>query len=75
MAPPTPVAPLASRSGIWTCKIGVPSDPDGLPRGSDYPMRKAVERAYKEITGEDPQYIFSGWNGSLTEAEQAVVDG
>lgn len=61
-------------TGIWYCKIGSVSA-DRLPDGCDFPMRRAVEKAYKEITGEDPKYIFSGWGAHLTEGEQEVVNG
>ena len=58
---------------IWSCKIGEVRRGD-LPPGSDYPMREAVERAYEQITGQKPDFIFSGWGAKLTEAERAVVD-
>lgn len=58
--------------GIWACKIGEA----GVlhERGLDLPMRKAVAAAYREITGEEPDFIFSGWRGELTEPERAVVE-
>lgn len=56
---------------IWTCKIGeVPS----VPSGADGPMRYAVADAYRQITGQDPAFIFSGWGGELEECERAVVE-
>ncbi len=55
---------------IWTCKIG--ENVDALPPGADSPMRAAVARAYREITGRDPDFIFSGWGGALTEGERAA---
>lgn len=56
---------------IWTCKIGeVPS----VPSGADGPMRYAVADAYRQITGQDPAFIFSGWGGELDECERAVVE-
>jgi len=58
---------------IWECKIGE-IDSQFLPRGSDLPMREAVARAYREITGRDPDFIFSGWGAELTEGECAVVE-
>lgn len=58
-------------NGIWTCKIGTASE---LPPGADMPMRDAVARAYRELTGRDPEFIFSGWGASLSESERAVVD-
>lgn len=58
----------------WTCKIGeVPSY--CIQDGGDMPMRLAVMRAYKEITGHNPKFVFSGWGGELDAEERAVVDG
>lgn len=57
---------------VWTCKIGGPVDV--LPPGADSPMRNAVESAYREITGNDHQFNFSGWGGCLDECERAVVE-
>lgn len=56
---------------IWYCKIG---EVGSVPMGSDAPMRTAIRRAYKEITGEEPEFIFSGWGAELTEPERAVVE-
>lgn len=58
-------------SNIWWCKIG---EAGTLPKGADGPMRDAVSDAYKELTGKEPNFIFSGWGGKLTEAEQACID-
>lgn len=58
---------------IWACKIGE-VDAEKLPPGSDGPMRRAIELAYNELTGESPEFIFSGWGGELTEGERAVVE-
>jgi len=55
---------------IWTCKIG---ECGWIPPGADRPMRIAIARAYREITGHDPDFIFSGWGAELTEGERAVV--
>lgn len=58
-------------SNIWYCKIG-----EGRPQvnGADFPMRMAVREAYADITGQAPDFIFSGWGASLTESERAVVE-
>ena len=61
------------KDAIWTCKIGE-TERSKLPMGADYPMRVAIARAYKEITGEEPKFLFSGWGGSLTESERNVVE-
>ena len=55
----------------WYCKIG-----EGYLRvdGADRPMREAVAAAYRELTGEEPDFIFSGWGAELTESERAVVE-
>ena len=66
-------------SRIWTCKIGECEDgdllgPDGKYYGADWPMRQAVAKAYKEVTGKEPRFIFSGWGGELTPIEREVVE-
>jgi len=66
-------------SKIWTCKIGECDEadlrgPNGEYRGADFPMRMAVREAYREITGRDDSFCFSGWGGELTEPERAVVE-
>lgn len=58
---------------VWMCKIGVVGDLK-LPPGADGPMRTAIERAFREITGRDAEFTFSGWGGELTEGEKLVVD-
>ena len=58
---------------IWGCKIGECS-PSLLPKGADLLMRKAIARAYEDLTGCEPDFIFSGWGGELTEGERAVVE-
>lgn len=60
-------------SKIWSCKIGE-VDESKIPRGGDMPMRIAVEKAYLELTGEEPKFLFSGWGGELTEGERAVIN-
>lgn len=63
---------------IWSCKIGEVDEQklrEKFPHsGADGPMREAVERAYFELTGEDPVFLFSGWGAELTESERAVVE-
>jgi hypothetical protein len=54
---------------IWQCKIGVDFDLK-LPPGSDLPMRQAVARAFREITGYDADFNFSGWGAELDEDEK-----
>lgn len=57
---------------VWQCKIGT-LDQLVLPPGQDAPMRQAIREAYFRITGQYPQFIFSGWGSELTEGERNVV--
>lgn len=57
----------------WTCQIGeVPRD--SIPDDSDGPMRAAVARAYRELTGRDDDFLFSGWGDPLPERYRAAVE-
>lgn len=58
---------------VWDCQIGVMGDLD-LPDGVDYPMRRAIQKAFVEVTGREAQFTFSGWGGTLTEERLAVVE-
>lgn len=58
---------------VWTCKIGSLGNVP-LPRGADGPMRDAVSDAYHKLTGQDRQFLFSGWGGDLTPVERAIVE-
>jgi hypothetical protein len=58
-------------NNIWYCKIG---DADNLPDGADWPMRQAIHKAYLELTGEEPRFLFSGWGASLTKEEKQVAE-
>jgi hypothetical protein len=57
---------------IWSCTIG---EVDSVLEGADSPMREAVRKAYVELTGQEPKFIFSGWGAELTEVEREVVEG
>jgi hypothetical protein len=62
----------ANTSNIWQCKIGETLTP--LPPGADAPMRDAIREAYVKLTGEEPEFIFSGWAASLEPEEYAIVE-
>jgi hypothetical protein len=64
---------MENRMKIWSCKIGECED-GVLPSGADSPMRKAIERAYRELTGKEPDFIFSGWGAELTSIERNVLN-
>ena len=58
---------------VWECKIGRTDDTE-IREGGDKPMREAVLKAYKELTGEEPEFIFfSGWGAKLTTDEPNVL--
>ena len=60
---------------VWSCKIGIsPGTEVALPGGCDLPMREAVEKAFKEVTGLEEEFTFSGWGDKLNPGEQAVLD-
>lgn len=65
---------MRHQSQIWRCKIGE-VDLSKLPEESDFPMREAIRDAYIKLTGEEPKFLFSGWNAELDEYEREVVDG
>lgn len=58
---------------LWSCKIGE-VDVGALSEGADAPMRQAVQKAYLEVTGDEADFVFSGWGDQLTEPERAVVE-
>lgn len=60
-------------SKMWYCKIGE-CDPAEVPEGGDAPMRDAISRAYERTTGQQPEFIFSGWGADLTEPQRACVE-
>ena len=59
-------------STIWECKIGTGASLE-LPMGADYPMRAAIQKAFYELTGVEPEFTFSGWGADLTASEKDVV--
>lgn len=78
--PHPPLSPCTSacdatentKQRIWTCKVG--GMVKDLPEAADAPMREALTRTFREVTGAEVTFIFSGWGAQLTEHEQAVVD-
>jgi len=57
----------------WNCKIGASWLSD-LPEGSSKPLRNAVEKAFRELTGHDAEFTFCGWGGELDELELEVIE-
>lgn len=56
----------------WSCKIGMMGN-HPLPPGSDLPMRRAVEKAYEELTGFHCEFNFSGWGTKLDPIEYETI--
>lgn len=61
------------RRYVWTCAIGG-IEPVVVPRGGDAPMRRAVEEAFYQRTGERAAACFSGWGEKFTEVAVAVIE-
>lgn len=57
----------------WNCTIGE-CPRNALPKASDAPMRAAVARAYEDLAGHPPEFIFSGWNAHVPESYRAVIE-
>ena len=58
---------------VWQCRIGVTTGVM-LVRGADLPMRRAVEAAFRSLTGKRSEFCFSGWGGKLSPSELEVVE-
>ena len=57
---------------VLNCKIGVKDDVK-LPDGADGPIRNNVAALFSCLFRKDAEFNFSGWGGSLSEAELATV--
>lgn len=58
---------------VWFCKVGFATK-EVVPSGADAHMRSAVAYKFYDVVGHNPSFMFSGWNGQLTEEELAVVE-
>lgn len=38
--------------------------------GCDFPMRIAVEKEFRRITGQEPDFTYSGWGAKLTKVQR-----
>lgn len=63
----------ARYNAVWECKIGL-IGVTTLPNGADAPMREAVSKAFREVTGQDRGFLFSGWGGELNPIELAIAE-
>ena len=61
------------REEIWSCQIGgFITNP--IRPGGDWPMRKAIQKAFHDLTGEHAEFCFSGWGSDLDEGYREVVE-
>lgn len=58
---------------VWYCKVGKLGQKE-LLEGCDFPMRQAIKNAYYQITGEWPDFCFSGWNTDMTKTELEIIN-
>jgi hypothetical protein len=63
---------MRKQKQIWECQVGE-VDVAKLPLGSDLPMRTAIRKAYFQLTGEYPEFIFSRWNAELDDVRRSIV--
>jgi len=61
----------AVRKCYWIGIIGE-TEHGKLPYGGDSPMRKAVEKAFKEVTGHDEEILYSGWSANAKTVERIL---
>lgn len=59
----------------WYCIIGPIYEKDMLPRGSDAPLRDAVQKAFMALAGCDAHVLYSGWGISEAEKERMLSAG
>lgn len=60
---------------IWSCRIGLrPTVTAKLAAGADRDMRHAVAAAFKKVTNQEADFIFSGWGDGLSDDERSVVE-
>lgn len=59
---------------VWSCTAGFLKDVAVDHTHADAPMRKAVEDAMFVLTGEYPEFVFSGWSAELSEPQLAVLE-
>ena len=58
----------SAKPRFWVCIIG-DTEHTKLPFGADLPMRIAVEKEFKRVTGHDADNNWSGWS-----ADKKTVD-
>ncbi len=63
---------ITNKRIAWSCKIGSVNGVN-VPPGGDAPMRRAVEKAFYELTGEHADVNFSGWGAEFTESELDAI--
>lgn len=57
---------------VWECAVGGRS-PVIVPNGGDFPMRQAVEKAFFDLTGQNPEMCYSGWGRKFTDKVSPAV--
>lgn len=62
-----------NRDRQWTCKIGYMAT-EALPEGADNPLRRAVEAAYEQHFGKEPDFCESGWGEPTPDLGLATTD-
>lgn len=64
---------MNQKQEFWTCVIGPAKRDDLLDNGADWPLRKAVQKAFEQTSGYSHEVCMSGWGSSSEEAAKASV--
>lgn len=68
-----PDAKPEPNKNVWECKIGYALDKE-LPKGADAPLRNAVENAFEKMTGDEADFVTSGWGAILAPGEEHEIN-
>lgn len=63
---------MNQKQEFWTCVIG-PARRKDLPNGADWPLRKAVQKAFEQTSGYSHEVCSSGWGCNSEEAAKASI--
>ena len=69
------IKPVVKLSDIRKCYwVGIIGETEHakLPFGGDSPMRDAVEKAFKEVTGHEEEVMYSGWSADKKAVENIL---
>ena len=69
------IKPAVKRSAVRKCYwVGIIGETEHgkLPYCADSPMRQAVQKAFKKVTGHDEEVFSSGWSADKKAVERML---